>query len=106
MIGSGRKKSIAFFIALGAGLILVALLLYLGGVVLNWRDGIRVFFGILLLACRENRAEALYQLRGFLQNQRDCVLGHFDDRRGGGATSYPIHPLIAYRQREIVRAGS
>ncbi len=50
MIGSGRKKSIAFFIALGAGMILVALLLYLGGVVLNWRDGIRLFFGIVLLA--------------------------------------------------------
>lgn len=50
MIASGRKKSIAFFIALGAGLILVALLLYLGGVVLDWRAGIRVFLGILLLA--------------------------------------------------------
>src|SRR5690348_4128334 len=50
MIGSGRKKSIAFFIALGAGLILVTLLLYLGGVAFDWRQGVRVFFGIVLLA--------------------------------------------------------
>jgi len=50
MTGSGRRKSIVFFISLGAGLILVALLLYLGWVVLDWRDGIRLFFGILLLA--------------------------------------------------------
>ncbi len=51
MIGiGGRKRSIAFFIALGVGVIIVALLLYIGGVVLNWRDGIRLFLGILLLA--------------------------------------------------------
>jgi two-component system, OmpR family, sensor histidine kinase SenX3 len=50
MIGTGRKKSIAFFIALGAGLILVIILLYVGWVLLNWHRGILVFLGILLLA--------------------------------------------------------
>src|SRR5579863_2925124 len=50
MIGSSRKTSIAVFIALGVAVIIVALLLYIGGVVLNWRDGIRLFLGILLLA--------------------------------------------------------
>ncbi len=47
---AGRHKSIAFFIALGAGLISVILLLYIGWVLLNWRTGILLFFGILLLA--------------------------------------------------------
>ncbi len=50
MVVAGRHKSIAFFIALGAGLILVILLLYIGWVLLNWRTGILLFFGILLLA--------------------------------------------------------
>ena len=50
MVVSGRRKSIAFFIALGAGLISVILLLYIGWVLLNWRTGILVFFGVLLLA--------------------------------------------------------
>ena len=50
MIGTGRKKSIAFFISLGAGLIVVTLLLYIGGVVLDWQRGIRRFLGVLLLA--------------------------------------------------------
>src|SRR5438128_1292795 len=50
MIGHGRRKSIAFFIALGVGLILVTLLLYIGGVAFNWRAGIRLFLGIVLLA--------------------------------------------------------
>jgi len=50
MVVAGRRKSIAFFIALGACLISVILLLYIGGFLLNWRTGILLFFGILLLA--------------------------------------------------------
>ena len=50
MVIAGRKKSIAFFIALGAGLILVTLTLYIGWVLLDWRKGILLFLGIILLA--------------------------------------------------------
>jgi two-component system sensor histidine kinase SenX3 len=50
MVGTGRKKSITFFIALGAGLILVIILLYVGWVLLGWRHGILLFLGILLCA--------------------------------------------------------
>lgn len=50
MVLAGRRKTIAFFIALGAGLILVTLLLYIGWVVLNWRTGILLFLGIVLLS--------------------------------------------------------
>jgi two-component system sensor histidine kinase SenX3 len=50
MVVAGRQKSVAFFIALGAGLIFVTLLLYVGWVVLNWRTGILLFFGALLIA--------------------------------------------------------
>jgi two-component system, OmpR family, sensor histidine kinase SenX3 len=50
MVVAGRHKSVAFFIALGAGLISVILLLYIGWVLLNWRTGILLFFGVLLLA--------------------------------------------------------
>jgi two-component system, OmpR family, sensor histidine kinase SenX3 len=50
MVVVGRHKSITFFIALGAGLISVIILLYVGWVLLNWRTGILLFFGVLLLA--------------------------------------------------------
>src|SRR5579862_5953386 len=50
MVLAGRRKSIAFFIAMGAGLILVTLLLYIGWVLLNWRTGVLLFLGVLLLA--------------------------------------------------------
>ena len=50
MVIAGRRKSIAFFIALGAGLISVILLLYIGWVLLDWRTGILLFLGVLLLA--------------------------------------------------------
>jgi signal transduction histidine kinase len=50
MVGTGRKKSIAFFIALGVGLTVVVILLYVGWVLLGWRSGILLFLGIVLLA--------------------------------------------------------
>jgi two-component system, OmpR family, sensor histidine kinase SenX3 len=50
MVVAGRQKSIAFFIALGVGLISVIILLYVGWVLFNWHTGILLFFGILLLA--------------------------------------------------------
>lgn len=50
MVIAGRQKSIAFFISLGVGLIIVILLLYIGWVILNWHTGILLFLGILLLA--------------------------------------------------------
>src|SRR4051794_12982535 len=50
MVVAGRRKSIAFFISLGVGLILVTVLLYIGWVLLNWRTGILLFLGIVLAA--------------------------------------------------------
>src|SRR5690348_12701571 len=49
MVVAGRRRSIAFFIALGVGLISVILLLYIGWVLLNWRTGILLFLGVLLV---------------------------------------------------------
>jgi two-component system sensor histidine kinase SenX3 len=50
MVVAGRRKSIAFFIALGVCLISVILILYVGWVLLNWRTGILLVLGIMLLA--------------------------------------------------------
>jgi two-component system, OmpR family, sensor histidine kinase SenX3 len=49
MVTPGRRRSIALFIALGAGLILVTLLLYVGWVLLNWRTGLLLVLGVFLL---------------------------------------------------------
>jgi two-component system, OmpR family, sensor histidine kinase SenX3 len=49
MVVSGRRRSITFFIALGVGLVSVILLLYIGSVSFNWKNGILLFLGILLL---------------------------------------------------------
>ena len=49
MVVGGRRTSIAFFIALGAGVVAFIVLLYVGWVLLGWRDGILLFFGILLV---------------------------------------------------------
>src|SRR5580693_1298483 len=49
MVVGGRRTSIAVFITLGAGLISFIVLLYVGWVLLGWRNGILLFFGILLV---------------------------------------------------------
>ena len=50
MVVAGRRTSIGLFIALGAGLISVLLLLYVGWIVLKWRSGALLILGTLLLA--------------------------------------------------------
>src|SRR5258708_4138649 len=45
----GRAKSIAFFIALGVGLISVILVLYIGWILLAWRTGLLLILGVLLV---------------------------------------------------------
>src|SRR3974390_2706098 len=50
MVLPGRRKSIAFYIAFGVALISVILILYVGWVLLNWRTGILLVLGILLVA--------------------------------------------------------
>src|SRR5918911_1100719 len=49
MVVAGRHKSIAFFVAMGAGLIAFIILLYVGWVLLGWHNGILLFFGVLVL---------------------------------------------------------
>jgi two-component system, OmpR family, sensor histidine kinase SenX3 len=49
MVVAGRRRSIGLFIALGAGMISVIVLLYVGWFFLSWRSGILLFLGILLL---------------------------------------------------------
>ena len=44
----GRRKSIAFYIAFGIGLVAVMLVLYIGWVLLNFRHGALLVLGVLL----------------------------------------------------------
>jgi len=48
MVVPGRGKSIGFFIALGAALISVIILLYVGWFFFGWSHGILLFLGVLL----------------------------------------------------------
>lgn len=44
---SGRRKSIAFFITLGASLVALAIALNVGWIILNWREVALLIFGII-----------------------------------------------------------
>jgi signal transduction histidine kinase len=46
---SRHRRSIAFFIALGVASISILLVLYIGWILLNWRQGLLLFLGVLLV---------------------------------------------------------
>jgi len=47
---SSRRGTIAFFLSLGVGLIALAVALNVGWIILNWRQGVLLFFGIVFFA--------------------------------------------------------
>ncbi|HKA01261.1 MAG TPA: HAMP domain-containing sensor histidine kinase [Candidatus Solibacter sp.] len=44
-----HRRSVAFFIALGVASISILLVLYIGWILLNWRTGLLLFLGVLLV---------------------------------------------------------
>ena len=44
---TSRRKAIAFFLTLGVGLAAVAVAVGMGWVILNWREGVKVFLGVI-----------------------------------------------------------
>src|SRR5215475_1487681 len=47
---SSRRGTIVFFIILGIGLVALAVALNVGWIILNWREGVLLFFGIIFFA--------------------------------------------------------
>ena len=47
---TSRRGTIVFFICLGIGLISLAVALNVGWIILNWREGVLLFFGIVFFA--------------------------------------------------------
>jgi len=47
---SSRRKTIAFFIVLGVCLVALAVALNVGWIILNWREGVMLFLGVIFFA--------------------------------------------------------
>ncbi len=47
---TSRRKAIAFFVILGIGLVALAAALNVGWIILNWRQGVLLFFGVIFFA--------------------------------------------------------
>ena len=47
---SSRRGTIVFFLILGIGLVALAIALNVGWIILNWRQGVLLFFGIVFFA--------------------------------------------------------
>src|SRR6202047_5654314 len=44
---TSRRKTIAFFVILGICLVALAVALNVGWIILNWREGVLLFFGVI-----------------------------------------------------------
>jgi signal transduction histidine kinase len=44
---TSRRKTIAFFVVLGCSLVAIAITLTVGWTILSWREGVKLFFGII-----------------------------------------------------------
>jgi two-component system, OmpR family, sensor histidine kinase SenX3 len=47
---TSRRGTIVFFVSLGIGLVALAIALNVGWIILNWREGVLLFFGIVFFA--------------------------------------------------------
>src|SRR6202044_2391937 len=47
---TSRRGTIVFFVCLGIGLVALAVALNVGWIILNWREGVMLFFGIIFFA--------------------------------------------------------
>ena len=47
---SSRRRAIAFFVVLGVCLVLLAVGLNVGWIILNWREGVLLFLGVIFFA--------------------------------------------------------
>src|SRR5204862_6321932 len=47
---TSRRKAIAFFVVLGVCLVTLAVGLNVGWIILNWREGVLLFLGVILFA--------------------------------------------------------
>src|ERR1035437_10903560 len=106
MVLAGRRQSIALFIALGAGLISVILLLYVGWVLLDWRHGVLLFLGILLLAAVISGLvlNTIFLVREIRRNeQHDSFLNAVTHELKTPITSIRLY-LETLQQREVDEA--
>src|SRR3989441_13349134 len=47
---TSRRKAIAFFVVLGVCLVVLAVALNVGWIILNWREGVLLFLGVIFFA--------------------------------------------------------
>src|SRR6202046_5365227 len=47
---TSRRGTIVFFLCLGIGLVALAVALNVGWIILNWREGVLLFFGVMFFA--------------------------------------------------------
>ena len=106
MVIAGHRKSIAFFIVLGACMVVVALTLNISWIVLNWREGVLLFFGVVffLLIIAGVVLNTIFLVREIRRNeQHDAFINAVTHELKTPVTSIRLY-LQTLQSREIDEA--
>ncbi|MGH9714835.1 MAG: sensor histidine kinase [Candidatus Acidiferrales bacterium] len=103
---SSRRKTIAFFVVLGICLVALAVALNVGWIILNWRQGVLLFFGVLfflaiILGLILNTGFLVREIK--LNEQHDSFINAVTHELKTPITSIRLH-LETLQRREVDEA--
>ncbi|MFZ0737049.1 MAG: HAMP domain-containing sensor histidine kinase [Candidatus Acidiferrales bacterium] len=103
---SSRRKTIAFFVTLGACLVALAVALNVGWVILNWREGVLLLFGVTFFAAiiAGMILNTLFLIREIRRNeQHDSFINAVTHELKTPITSIRLH-LETLQRRDVKEA--
>ncbi|MGA8222881.1 MAG: HAMP domain-containing sensor histidine kinase [Candidatus Acidiferrales bacterium] len=103
---SSRRKTIAFFMVLGVCLVALAVALNVGWIILNWRQGVLLFFGVvfflaIILGLILNTGYLVREIK--LNEQHDSFINAVTHELKTPITSIRLH-LETLQRREVDEA--
>jgi signal transduction histidine kinase len=103
---ASRRKTIAFFVALGVCLVALAIALNVGWIILNWRETVLLFFGIIFFAAiiAGMILNTLFLIREIRRNeQHDSFINAVTHELKTPITSIRLH-LETLQRRDVKEA--
>ena len=103
---TSRRGTIVFFLCLGIGLVALAVALNVGWIILNWREGVLLFFGIIFFALiiAGMIVNTIFLVREFRRNeQHDSFINAVTHELKTPIASIRLH-LETLQRRELAEA--